>query len=81
MPDMSVVSRVGSKGELFIPKEIREKLRLKPGMRVIFKVRDGILVVEPIPNIEDVLKEPTYVRIEIDEFHKFRKEISRRVES
>lgn len=59
---MSIAGRVGSKGELFIPKEIREKLRLKPGMRVIFKVKDGILMVEPIPSIEDVLKEPTYVK-------------------
>jgi len=39
--DMSVVRRVGSKGELFIPKEIREKLRLKPCMKVIFKFKSG----------------------------------------
>jgi hypothetical protein len=38
-------------------------------------------VVEPIPSVEDILKKFTYVKIEIDEFHKFRKEVSRRVES
>lgn len=78
---MSIIGRVGSKGELFIPKEIRERLKLKPGMRVIFKIKNGTLVVEPIPSIEDILKEPTYIKIEIDEFHEFRKELSRRVES
>ena len=48
---------MGSKGELFPPKEIREKLGLKPHMRVLYRIKDGKLIVEPIPSIEDVLKE------------------------
>jgi AbrB family looped-hinge helix DNA binding protein len=74
-------SRVGSKGELFPPKEIREKLGLKPHTKVIYKIEGGRLIVEPIPNIEDVLKEIKTVKITLEEFHKFRKEISRRIES
>lgn len=77
---MAVESRVGSKGELFVPKEIREKLGLKPGMRVVYRVKDGRLIVEPIPSIEDILKEPVYVRIGVEDFHKFRKEISKSAE-
>ena len=74
-------SRVGSKGELFPPKEIREKLGLKPHTKVIYRIEEGRLLVEPVPNIEEVLKEPQTVKITLEDFHKFRKEISRRIES
>ena len=74
-------SRVGSKGELFPPKEIREKLGLRAHVKVIYKVEEGRLVVEPIPNLEDVLKEPPSVEVTLEEFHGFRRELSRKAES
>ena len=74
-------SRVGSKGELFPPKEIREKLGLRPHVKVIYKIEEGRLVVEPVPNLEDVLKEPPFVEITLEEFHGFRRELSRKAES
>ncbi len=77
---MSIEGRVGSKGELFPPKELREKIGLKPHMKVIYRVQDGKLIVEPIPSIEDVLKEPKPVKISVEEFYKFRKELSKSAE-
>ncbi len=74
-------SRVGSKGELFPPKEIREKLGLRAHVKVIYKIEDGRLVVEPVPNLEDVLKEPPSVEVTLEEFHGFRRELSRKAES
>ncbi|MDI6905367.1 MAG: AbrB/MazE/SpoVT family DNA-binding domain-containing protein [Candidatus Bathyarchaeia archaeon] len=74
-------SRVGSKGELFPPKEIREKLGLHAHVKVIYKIEEGKLIVEPVPNLEDVLKEPPSVEITLEEFHGFRKELSRKAES
>ena len=74
-------SRVGSKGELFPPKEIREKLGLHAHVKVIYKIEEGRLVVEPIPNLEDVLKEPPSVEVTLEEFHGFRRELSRKAES
>jgi AbrB family looped-hinge helix DNA binding protein len=74
-------SRVGSKGELFPPKEIREKLGLQAHARVIYKIEDGRLVVEPVPSLEEVLKETPSVEITLEEFHKHRKELSRKAES
>lgn len=74
-------SRVGSKGELFPPKEIREKLGLRAHVKVIYKIEEGRLVVEPIPNLEDVLKEPSSVEVTLEEFHGFRRELSRKAES
>jgi len=74
-------SRVGSKGELFPPKEIREKLGLRAHVKVIYKIEEGRLVVEPIPNLEDVLKEPSSVEVTLEEFHGFRRDLSRKAES
>ncbi|MBS7634527.1 AbrB/MazE/SpoVT family DNA-binding domain-containing protein [Candidatus Bathyarchaeota archaeon] len=74
-------SRVGSKGELFPPKEIREKLGLKAHAKVIYKIEDGRLIVEPVPNLEEVLTEHPIIEITIEEFHKFRKELSQKAES
>lgn len=74
-------SRVGSKGELFPPKEVRIRLGLRPRVKVIYKVEGGRLLVEPVPSLEKVLKEPPSVEITLEEFHGFRRELSREAES
>jgi len=74
-------SRVGSKGELFPPKDIREKLGLRPHTKVIYKIEKGRLLVEPVPTLEEVLKDPPAVEITLEEFHGFRRELSRKAES
>jgi AbrB family looped-hinge helix DNA binding protein len=73
-------SQVRSKGELFPPKEIREKLGLHANTNIVYRIEAGRLVVEPIPSLEEVLKESLPVRITLEEFHKHRKELSRRAE-
>jgi bifunctional DNA-binding transcriptional regulator/antitoxin component of YhaV-PrlF toxin-antitoxin module len=73
--------RVGSKGELFPPKEIREKLGLRAHARVIYRIEDGRLVVESVPSLEEVLKEPPSVELTLEEFHRHRKELSWKAES
>jgi len=75
-----IEGRVGSKGELFPPKKLREKLGLKPGMKVIYRVENGKLIVEPIPNLEDILKEPKPIKIRSKDFYEFRRELSRGLE-
>ena len=74
------VGRVGSKGELFPPKEIRERLGLEPGTRVVYRVERGALVVEPIPSLEDVLGEEPAIEVSLEELHELRRELSREVE-
>jgi len=73
-------SRVGSKGELFPPKEIREKLKLNPHTKVIYKIEAGRLIFEPIPSLKEVLEEKPSVEISFEEFHKQRKELSTKAE-
>ena len=69
-------SRVGSKGELFPSKEIREKLNLNAHTKVTYKIEAGRLIVEPIPSLKIVLEEKPSVEITFEEFHKQRKELS-----
>ena len=65
---------------MFPPKDVREKLGLRPHTKVIFKVEGGRLVVEPIPSLEEVLEEPSPVEITLEEFYGLRREISRKAE-
>ncbi|MGH9321735.1 MAG: AbrB/MazE/SpoVT family DNA-binding domain-containing protein [Vicinamibacteria bacterium] len=39
---------VTSKGQITIPKEIRERLRIKTGDRLDFRVEDGVVWVVPL---------------------------------
>lgn len=73
-------SRVGSKGELFPSKKIREKLKLNAHTKVTYKIESGRLIVEPIPSLKDVLEEKPSVEITFEEFHKQRKELSKKAE-
>jgi len=74
-------NRVGSKGELFPPKKIRERLGLRPNTAVVYKIEEGRLVVEPVPSLEDVLNDAPTVEVTLEEFHRFRKELSKKAES
>jgi len=74
-------SRVGSKGELFPPKKIREKLGLQAHTQIIYTIEDNKLIVEPIPSLQEVFKEPSAIEITLQDFHKHRKEVSQKAES
>ena len=74
-------SRVGSKGELFPPKKMREKLGLKACSKIIFKIESGRLIVEPVPTVKEVLERGTVVEITLEEFYRHRKELYRLAEA
>ncbi len=44
------MSRVGPKGQVVLPKELRDELRIVPGDRVTFTLEDGKIVLLPIRN-------------------------------
>ncbi len=52
---------VGKKGQVTIPKEIREKFGLKEGERVVFEIRGGEIVMRPEKSGEDYVEELTSV--------------------
>ncbi|MBI5603549.1 MAG: AbrB/MazE/SpoVT family DNA-binding domain-containing protein [Deltaproteobacteria bacterium] len=42
---------VSQKGQVAIPKEIRERLRIKTGDQLIFKISKGKIILEPTINV------------------------------
>ena len=62
-----IKGKVGSKGELFPPKEIREQANLEIGQEVMFRVVNGILMVERIYSPEEILKRPKKVKLLLKE--------------
>lgn len=60
---MSEESAIGRRYTLVIPKAVREELTLKEGQRVLIRVEDGRIVIEPLPRdpykvMEEVVGEP-----------------------
>jgi antitoxin PrlF len=43
-----IIAKVTSKGQITIPKEIREKLGVHPGENVGFEERDNLLVISKV---------------------------------
>jgi len=75
------VGRVGSKGELFPPKGLRERLDLGPGRRVVYREAGGALVVEPVPGVEELLVRPPKVEVTVEELGELRRELSGKAEA
>lgn len=68
--------KVGSKGELFPPKEIREQINLKAGQAIIYRILNGRLIVERILTPEEILEKPSKTIISLDEIKKDRGRLS-----
>ena len=65
---------------MFPPKELRERLRLKPNKKVLYHEKDGLLVVEPLPTLEELIEAEPAIEISLEEFHESRRDLSRRAE-
>jgi len=53
---MKSLVRISSKGQLVIPKAIREKLKLTPKKPVIVELMGDYAVVKPMPNLRKTLR-------------------------
>ena len=68
--------KVGSKGELFPPKHIREQTDLIEGHKVLYRVVNRRLIVERIYSPNDILNTPEKAKISLDELKNDRKNLS-----
>src|SRR5437899_2232965 len=48
--------KLGSKGQVVVPKEIREKLGLTEGSMLTFEISGGSMLVRPEPSPEEVVE-------------------------
>ncbi len=71
-----ILLKVGKRGEIYTTKEIRKMLGIRKGSIVRAKIEEGKLIVEPIPAIEDVIRNPV-VRITPEEAERISEEAQR----
>nr|MDO8097705.1 AbrB/MazE/SpoVT family DNA-binding domain-containing protein [Candidatus Njordarchaeota archaeon] len=71
-----ITGRVSEKGQVVIPKEIREKFNIKPGDTIVFRIIGGRLIIERIieRRMKDVLKSGKAVEPGIEFQKKLREE-------
>ncbi|MFW9915158.1 MAG: hypothetical protein ACFFGZ_06060 [Candidatus Thorarchaeota archaeon] len=72
--------KVGSKGELFPSKKIREAVGLSKDQRVKYSVINGRLIVERIPDPVELFSRPAKVIISREEIKKDRRQLSEELE-
>jgi bifunctional DNA-binding transcriptional regulator/antitoxin component of YhaV-PrlF toxin-antitoxin module len=70
------LGKVGSKGELFPPKNLRSKIGLVEGQNVLYRVVNNRLVVEKLLEIDEVLDKPSKVNLSFLELKKDRLQLS-----
>lgn len=52
-----MIGKLSKKGQIVIPKEIRDKFNIKPGDAIIFKIQGETLILEKIQTqMKDILK-------------------------
>ncbi len=67
--------RVGQKGELFPPKEVREEAGMKPGDRVVYKANRGRIEVVKIPGLREAFSRRKIAKISFEEFENMTGEV------
>ncbi|MHA1751654.1 MAG: AbrB/MazE/SpoVT family DNA-binding domain-containing protein [Candidatus Helarchaeota archaeon] len=69
------VGKVGKKGQIVIPKEIRDKYNIKKGDIIIFKIyKDKIMLEKIEEKLKDILLESKPIEYSIDFQNKIRDE-------
>ena len=72
--------KVGSKGELFPSKKIREAIGLKKNQRIKYSVVHGRLIIEKIPDPILLMSQPPKININWKEYKKDRVTFSKELE-
>jgi len=67
--------RVGQKGELFPPKEVREEAGLKLGDHVVYKADHGRIEVVKIPGLREAFSRKRIAKITFEEFENMTGEV------
>lgn len=57
------ILKIGSKGEIFPPKEVRDLLGFNKDQSIIMKVYSNRIIVQKIDSLKEILSKPTDVKI------------------
>lgn len=67
--------KVGRKGELFPPKSIREKAKLKPGDEVTYEATETGIKVQKVPTLKEAFAQKKFAKINFQKFEEMTSEI------
>ncbi len=74
------ILKVGSKGEIFPPKEIREILGLEKDQPILLTTQNNLLIIRKLHTVEELLASPPKVTISKHAWKQFRKQLSKDAE-
>ena len=77
----SMILKIGSKGEIFPPKAIREKLGFEPDQPILLFIHEDQLIVRKLHSIEELLNSPPKTRISYHAWKQFKEELLEEYES
>ena len=72
-------SKLTSKGQTTIPKEVRDYLGLRPGDRVVFVCKDGVVVLQGLKETLLDMRGSVKPRRRPEDFEKVRHQVKRRI--
>lgn len=75
------VLKIGSKGEIFPPKEIREELGLEKNQPIIITVHNKQLIIRKLYSLEELMAQPPKVTISRQAWKEFRKQLAKDAET
>jgi len=71
-----MMGKVGKKGEIYVPKRVRELAKLNPGDEVLVEVRGKELIIRKKESVIDVLMEEAVSKVSVEELREIRRELS-----
>lgn len=77
----TMILKIGSKGEIFPPKIIREKLGFEPNQPILLFVHQDQLIVRKIYSMEEILNVPPKTKISYHAWKQFKEELIEDYES
>ena len=69
------ILKVGADGEIFLPKEIREKLDLMKNQAILLKLHRNNLIIRKLYSLDEILQQPAKVTISSQAWKKFRRNL------
>ena len=77
----TTVLKIGSKGEIFPPKKIRERLGFEPNQPILLYIHHDQLIVRKLHSIEEILNTPPKTKISYHAWKQFKEELTKDYES
>ena len=71
----TIILKIGSKGEIFPPKVIRERLGFEPNQPILLFVHQDQLIIRKIYSIEEILNVPPKTKISYHALKQFKEDL------